>query len=1109
MAFEFNNPLLYELREGSALDPFVPLSTTSVITSNKIVLTELPNEFEGITISGYAESKSPSGLIATTFYCNYINGILSFASSENGKTVTANFKGRGIVQIPAERIYSTDGNGVVETLQNMINSGLVAIESLGGLTTAISTAQALETELDSDISTGNILKSDLDDSIDSATIINGTLDGTIETANISIGELNETNASVQANEDTRQSNENIRESQESNRQNTYSTSYVKFKGVVTGKTSLPASGNILGDTYQVIDDATTSNNAMWRYNGTIFEKSYVLDLTFAGGYGGNNSQVFTATAGQTVFTLTEFPYLIGVNQLMVYVTGIKQIIGVNYTETSTNSFTLTSGVVAGTKVEAFRSVPGGAGSLTTQEVENARVSSLGIGYANLKARLDDHDSNKVGVLANLNTSVKTDIVSAINEQLAETTSELATKARQVDLALESARITNLATLAEGSTTGDAEVIDGRVGADGITYENIGGAVRGQIGKINDLVGDSLSGAITESNTTLTIGTLSTADGSITASIIRANEVLDSKLVANLFCKSGYYFLVYGTNVKGTALTAITSWVTSFTNTNTYQYLYIIVKYTSDADISGHDLTSILSVVSHGEVVLSKVENTTRYGGDITSVYANLIPGNLDSTGNKFIILTRAFIVLPTYNISGFVASSGCLIYVLTNNKGYGYPFNAVGDWVTEYTIDDDSLYVAVIVKNNDGSNVTNLTSSLTVNYLSEKRKLATYEEMQKISQGELYLAGKILLWTGTSIPEQGHPILVGAALGATVINNAVGSSMMRIGSSVYDSSDLGDDLGITGMWMANVLRSLSMTQDERRRLFDCWTTADRKSYLINEGYTSEQVASVIGYSNMFADAYVGSDPVTPVAGIPSSKPVDVWAGDGEIYKSMRQLSYSYCWDDSLDIEGDLSISGKITGTILGRIESYIGTSDAIVFEHFRNDATGDALASTFTSVPATPNDRHYCVGAFIYLVQQIYLRNPRIKILMIGHYDNDDTRYNLGSVWEAEKTAADYFGFPLCPLWEESGIRARTQVTTTGYWDASHVWHDTEYNGTNHVGSNLESLNENVRQIDGVWVHDLSLRQIWMYDDIHPMSDVCKQHLAGLISAWLKTQTIS
>jgi len=513
MAFEFNNPLLYELREGSALDPYIPLSTTSVIVSNKIVLSELPNQFEGVTISGYAESKSPSGLIATTFYVNYINGIVSFASSENGKTVTANFKGRGIIQIPAERVYSTDGNDVTQTLQNMINTGSVAIESLGGLTAAISTAQDLETELDSDIATGNVLKSDLDsrfttadtkktaldlsisnsntsktnldasivtsgvsktaldlsntnagitksnldlsnttalatkvsldgsnttalgtktaldlsdttanstknnldNSISSATIINGTLDGTISTANISIGELNATDATAQANESIRISQEDTRQSQETNRQNTYSSGHINFKGVVTGIASLPASANVLGDTYQVINDAITANNAMWRYNGTIFEKSYVLDLTFAGGYGANDSQVFTATENQTLFTLTEFPYLLNVNQLMVYVTGIKQIIGINYTETSTNSFTLGSGVVAGTKVEAFRSVPGGAGSLTTQEVENARVSSLGIGYANLKARIDAHDFEKVGDLANLPTVEKSDIVSSITE----------------------------------------------------------------------------------------------------------------------------------------------------------------------------------------------------------------------------------------------------------------------------------------------------------------------------------------------------------------------------------------------------------------------------------------------------------------------------------------------------------------------------------------------------------------------------------------------------------------------------------------------------------------------------------------------------------------------
>ena len=43
-----------------------------------------------------------------------------------------------------------------------------------------------------------------------------------------------------------------------------------------------------------------------------------------------------------------------------------------------------------------------------------------------------------------------------------------------------ARMDTFTNLAEGSTTGDAELADGRVGANGVTYTNIGGAIRGQI-----------------------------------------------------------------------------------------------------------------------------------------------------------------------------------------------------------------------------------------------------------------------------------------------------------------------------------------------------------------------------------------------------------------------------------------------------------------------------------------------------------------------------------------------------------------------------------------------------------------------------------------------------
>ena len=52
--------------------------------------------------------------------------------------------------------------------------------------------------------------------------------------------------------------------------------------------------------------------------------------------------------------------------------------------------------------------------------------------------------------------------------------------RKKEIDVERQRINNLAKLQEGSTTGDAELADVRVGADGKIYENAGEAVRGQV-----------------------------------------------------------------------------------------------------------------------------------------------------------------------------------------------------------------------------------------------------------------------------------------------------------------------------------------------------------------------------------------------------------------------------------------------------------------------------------------------------------------------------------------------------------------------------------------------------------------------------------------------------
>ena len=74
-------------------------------------------------------------------------------------------------------------------------------------------------------------------------------------------------------------------------------------------------------------------------------------------------------------------------------------------------------------------------------------------------------------------------------------SQLDNKANQSDLEVERARIDSFTRLSEGSTTGDAELIDARVGTDGEVYSNVGNSIRTQINRmysnIETYIGKSL------------------------------------------------------------------------------------------------------------------------------------------------------------------------------------------------------------------------------------------------------------------------------------------------------------------------------------------------------------------------------------------------------------------------------------------------------------------------------------------------------------------------------------------------------------------------------------------------------------------------------------------
>jgi len=205
MAFEFNDPLLYELRAGTSDSSYVDKTDSRPIINNEIILDELASNFYGVvitligtaqagssdtitltssasitddrynnftisitggtgagqskvitdyngttkiatvssawtinpdstsiySIACYNESKTNIGLSINSFYVNYLNSIVTFNSSENGNTVIASYKGRGVILTPANRVYTQlDGNNnVTQTLKDVANGILPIMES--------------------------------------------------------------------------------------------------------------------------------------------------------------------------------------------------------------------------------------------------------------------------------------------------------------------------------------------------------------------------------------------------------------------------------------------------------------------------------------------------------------------------------------------------------------------------------------------------------------------------------------------------------------------------------------------------------------------------------------------------------------------------------------------------------------------------------------------------------------------------------------------------------------------------------------------------------------------------------------------------------------------
>ena len=296
-----------------------------------------------------------------------------------------------------------------------------------------------------------------------------------------------------------------------------------------------------------------------------------------------------------------------------------------------------------------------------------------------------------------------------------------------EIAVERARINSLTTLGEGSTTGDAELQDIRVGADGTVYSSAGNAVRAQVDDINKQLYGKVAIEFEQ-------GSFLPSDGSeITSTTRLRSDFINIDCIEEIISNNvDYEMYVYLYDINDTKIGTSETWLKSVTvveYTETYPNLAqirLIARHTSNGDIVPADVIDNYWVIYKRVEQLEQEVNKVGNISDAVIFDKRIEAGDIVFVDYKYLYANSASASMlgKTYGGAGwsyidYVSCVGAkevniLICGLDNNaqgcglvfydmnktaiKGHVFPTVGEGSSNATYSVPEDAAFFRTTIK---------------------------------------------------------------------------------------------------------------------------------------------------------------------------------------------------------------------------------------------------------------------------------------------------------------------------------------------------------------------------------------------------------------------------